>query len=189
MADYTLGHQVSGSLLSDVDADLRLGGLDDINVDSKVSGKLDSDINAKADAKVDGKLAATVRSDSDMHTDSKVVTDSRVASSVDLAPVAVDSCIRVELGSMPATEVHTPWEQRLGLSVLGVELFAWVLAGQTTTTLRPLPKLPQLIGSVEQVRVGHNPTHHPRNHDRPGRHDRPEAAERTSSGGLSIRLG
>jgi hypothetical protein len=182
-----LGQQISGSLLSDVDADLRLGGLDDINVDTKVSGRLDSDIAAKADAKVDGKLAARVTSDSDVRTDSKVVTDSRVASSVDLAPVAVDSCVRVELGALPPTEIHTPWDQRLGLSILGVELFAWVLSGQTTTTLRPGRSAAQLVGTVEHAREGHGPEPHPRHpagHGPGGHAHRPRG-----TGGLSIRLG
>lgn len=191
MADYTLGHQMSGSLLSDVDADLRLGGLDKIKVDSTVGGKVDSDITAKADAKIDSTSVATVNSDSDVRTNSDVRTDSRVVSSVDLAPVAVDSCIRVELGSLPPTEVHTPWEQRLGLSVLGVELFAWVLSGRTTTTLRPVAKAPQLIGSVEQVGDGHahgehgSGPEHPHGPSRSGGHGPGQA----SSGGLSIRLG
>lgn len=189
MADYTLGQQISGSLLSDVDADLRLGGLDNIDIDSSVSGKLDSDI----DAKVDAKLAGSLTTDSDVRTQSKVVTDSRVASSVDLAPVAVDSCIRVELGSLPATQLHTPWEQRLGLTVFGIELFAWVLSGQTMSTLRPAPTAPRLVGSLEEVRGEHGPGHgtgHGPGHPRPHRGTGPVKPSRGSgSGGLSIRLG
>ena len=201
MADYTLGHQMSGSLLSDVDADLRLGGLDKIKVDSTVGGRVDSDITAKADAKVDATAVATVNSDSDVRTNSDVRTDSRVASSVDLAPVAVESSIRVELGSLPPTEVHTPWEHRLGFSVLGVELFAWVLSGRTTTTLRPVPKAAQLIGSVEQVGDGHGHGEHGSGNGHGehghGEHGHAHGPSRSgshvpgqaSSGGLSIRLG
>lgn len=195
MADYTLGQQISGSLLSDVDADLRLGGLDNIDIDSSVSGKLDSDIDAKVDAKLAGKVTtdSDVRTHSNVVSDGKLVTDSRVASSVDLAPVAVDSCIRVELGALPATQLHTPWEQRLGLSVFGVELFAWVLSGQTTSTLRPAPTAPRLVGSLEQVRGEHGPGHgpgHGSGKPRPYRGAGPvQPAPGSGSGGLSIRLG
>ena len=61
MADYTFGHEVSGSLLSDVDADLRLGGLEDVNVDSTLNGRLDSAITAKSEATVEAALREAAR--------------------------------------------------------------------------------------------------------------------------------
>lgn len=177
MADYTLAQQISGSLLSDVDADVRLGGLDDINIDTNVAGRLDSAVTADATVKTDSKLVSDskVSSDSVVKSDSTVKSDSRIESSVDLAPVAVDSCIRVELGSLPPTQLHTPWHQRLGLSVFGLELFAWTLSGESTTTLRPVPRTPQLIGSVEQAIAG-GPGHghgddHDHGHGHPGEHE------------------
>jgi hypothetical protein len=72
-------------------------------------------------------------------TDSKFVTDStvRTSSAIDLEPVAVDSCVRVELGPLPATELCTPYEQNWSFSLFGVELFSIGLSGTSRTQLRP----------------------------------------------------
>ena len=79
-----------------------------------------------------------------MHTDSTVSSDARITlaplettSSIDLKPVAVDSCVRLELAPPPPTEVCTPYEQRWGWSVLGLELFSLSVSGQTSTHVRP----------------------------------------------------
>ncbi len=191
MATYVFDNRISGSLLSDVDAKVAIEGLDDINVDTTVGGRLDSAVALTSDAKV--------ATDSTVATTSSLeVAPLTTSSSVDLAPVAVDTCIRVELGSLPATEVTTPWEQRLGLSVLGVELFAWVLCGETTTTLRPARRDPVVVGSVER----HGPQcgcgcrgrepRHDRDHDRDHDHDHDDTHRRDERGGaagLEIRLG
>jgi hypothetical protein len=166
VATYVFDQKISGSLLSDVDAKVAIVGLDDIHVDTTVGGRLDTS------------------ADVTLHSDSKVATTSSIdvaplstASSVDLKPVAVDTCVRVELGSLPATELSTPWEQRLGLSILGLEVFAWVLCGESTTTVRPAQRQPLVAGSVESHGRGcscgcHEPD------DRAGDRD-----------GLEIRLG
>lgn len=150
MADYSFDTHLSGSVASDVAADVTLGGLNDIKVDSK----LGSDSKVVATVTSDGKLAteSKVASDSSVSTDSKVAT----TSNVDLAPVAVDSCVRVELGPLPPTQVSTPWEQRFGLSVLGLELVAWTVSGRTATTVMPVTPEPRIIGSIEQGHVGHH---------------------------------
>lgn len=74
-----------------------------------------------------------------LSTDSKVATDStvRTSAAIDLEPVAVDSCVRVELGQLPATELCTPYEQSWTFSLFGVELFSVGLSGTSRTQLRP----------------------------------------------------
>jgi hypothetical protein len=143
MADYDL--QIDDVLSGNVNTDSKVEfvGLDNIKVDTTLGGRVDS--------------AVTLHSDSTVSSDSKVATTSSLdvaplttSSSVDLAPVAVDTCVRVELGSLPATEISTPWEQRLALRVLGVELFSWVLCGESTTTVRPMRRTPVVMGTVEQ---------------------------------------
>jgi hypothetical protein len=163
MADYSFDTHVSGSIASDVAADVTLGGLNDIKVDSK----LGSDSKVVATVTSDGKLAteSKVASDSSVSTDSKVAT----TSNVDLAPVAVDSCVRIE--PLPPTQVSTPWEPRFGLSVLGLELVAWTVSGRTATTVMPAAPEPHVVGSIER---GHVSSH---------RHDEDDHI------GLHVRLG
>jgi len=174
MTEFTFHQDLGGTVNSDVAADITLGGLNDIKVESKLGS--------------DSKVVATVTSDSKLATDSKVKsdssvsTDSRVAttSNVDLAPVAVDTCVRVELGPLPPTRVTTPWEQRFGLSVLGYELVAWTVSGCTATTVAPATPEPRIVGLIEHGDVERREhDHHEHDHDR---HD-------GSGHGLHIRLG
>ena len=64
---------------------------------------------------------------------------------VDVRPVAVDSCVRLELAPPPATEVSTPYEQQWSWSVLGLEVFAVTVRGRTSTHVRPVPGGPVVI--------------------------------------------
>jgi hypothetical protein len=128
MPDYTIDTTVSGgnTFSSDVAADVtaRLTGLDDMRLTLEP-----------------------------MTTSSTATTTSRVdsassldtTSSVDLKPVAVDTCVRLELGPPPATEVCTPYEQTWGWSVLGLELFAVTVRGSATTHIRPEHHNPVVI--------------------------------------------
>lgn len=169
MTEFTFHQDLSGTVNSDVAADVTLGGLNDINVDSKLA----SDSKVVATVTGDGKLAT----DSKVKSDSSVSTDSRVAttSNVDLAPVAVDTCVRVELGPLPPTRFTTPWEQRFGVSILGLEVLAWTVSGCTATTVAPVVPEPVVVGLIEQGQVEHHGHH---DHDHDGGHH-----------GLHIRLG
>jgi hypothetical protein len=162
MADYSFDTHVSGSIASDVAADVTLGGLNDIKVDSK----LGSDSKVVATVTSDGKVTSDskVATESKVASDSSVSTDSKVAttSNVDLAPVAVDSCVRIELGPLPPTQVSTPWEQRFGLSVLGLELVAWTVSGRTATTVMPAAPEPHVMGTIER---GHSHRHDEDDHN------------------------
>jgi len=171
MTEFTFHQDLSGTVNSDVAADVTLGGLNDINVDSKLA----SDSKVLATVTSDGKLAT----DSKVKSDSSVSSDSRVAttSNVDLAPVAVDTCVRVELGPLPPTRFTTPWEQRFGVSVLGYEVLAWTVSGCTATTVAPAIPEPRVVGLIEHGEVEHRDSerHEHRHHD--------------GDDGLHIRLG
>ncbi|WP_426567252.1 hypothetical protein ACPPVT_08745 [Angustibacter sp. McL0619] len=130
MADYSIDTNVSGGLTTD------LAGLDDMKL------TLDGGTTTTLAGGTSVNTKSAVTSESKLHTDSMVVADTKVAlaplqSSVDLRPVAVDSCVRLELAPPPPTEVCTPYEQRWGWSVLGLELFALSVSGQTSTHVRP----------------------------------------------------
>lgn len=127
MADISVSmtDQISGTLISDVD----LKGLDNVKVN------LGGGVKTELAGGTTTTLAGEVKVDSDTHLKVDPLTTS---SKVDLEPVTVDSCVRLELGALPATDVHTPYEQRWALEVLGVELMAFKLSGATTTSVRPV---------------------------------------------------
>jgi len=157
MADYSFDVRNSGAV--DVDSDVHLDGLDDISVDSTVNAT--TALNSESDVTLHSDGTARLTLD-------PVTTTSSIA--MDLEPVAVDSCVRVELAPVAPTMVRSPWEQRIGFSLWGVELAAISWRGQSTTYVEPVPPRPLLVG----------PT-------RSRSHHHPEADD--SAGGVHIRVG
>lgn len=148
MADYTIDTTVFGgnTFSSDVTADVTssLTGLDAMKL--TLAGGTTNTNNGENTLHSDARITlepvtttSTVNTTSSLESSSDVTSNSNVAttSSVDLKPVAVDTCVRLELGPPPATEVCTPYEQTWGWSVLGLELFALTVRGSSTTHIRP----------------------------------------------------
>jgi hypothetical protein len=117
--------QISGSLLQDVD----LKGLDDMKLN------------------VGGGTTTTLAGGAKIDSDTKVTLEPvTTTSTIDLEPVAVDSCVRLELGALPATDVHTPYRQRWAIEILGIELMALKVSGETTTSVRPARRTGTVLG-------------------------------------------
>ena len=142
MADITIDSTVFGgnTFSSDVTADVTstLTGLD--NMELTLAGGTTNTNNGENTVHTDSTVTLEpVTTTSTVDTTSRVdfVSSVDTTSSVDLKPVAVDTCVRLELGPPPATEVCTPYEQTWGWSVLGLELFAITVRGSTTTHIRP----------------------------------------------------
>jgi len=139
MSDYTVDVSNSGT----VGADVTIEGLDNISVASTVTLE---------------PITSTVTLEPLTTTSTVTVeplTSTLTSSSsldVDLEPVAVDSCVRVELAPLPPTQVRTPWEQRIGMSVLGVELVALTWCGETQTHVEPAARRPLVVGTVDEHR-------------------------------------
>ncbi|HTY72214.1 MAG TPA: hypothetical protein VMI11_07275 [Actinomycetes bacterium] len=129
MTTYTFDVNNAGTV--GIDSDVTIEGLDDISVDTKVTLE---PVTTSSTIAVEP-LSSTLTSASTVSS----------TSSVDLEPVTVDSCVRVELAPLPPTRLRTPWEQRIGLSVLGVELLAWTWRGETRSYVEPAPKQPLVV--------------------------------------------
>jgi len=123
---------VTGSVLADVTSELT--GLD--NMKFTVAGGTTTTLAGEN----------TVHSDATL-TLAPVTTTASVGttSSVDLKPVAVDSCVRLELAPPPPTEISTPYETTWSWSVLGLELFALSVSGRSSTHVRPERPAPLVI--------------------------------------------
>ena len=150
MATYSIDTALSGSVGSDVTADVtsQLAGLDDMKLTLAGDNTVHTDSKvalAPVTTTVDStsKLDSTAKLDSTSAVDTTSKIDS--ASVVDLKPVAVDSCVRLELAPPPPTEVSTPYEQQWSWSVLGLEVFAVTVRGRTSTHVRPVPTGPVVI--------------------------------------------
>lgn len=142
MADYTIDTTVFGgnTFSSDVSADVTstLAGLDAMKL--TVAGGTTNTNNGENTVHTDSTVTLEpVTTTSTVNTTSRLDSASSVdtTASLDLKPVAVDTCVRLELGPPPATEVCTPYEQQWSWSLLGLELFAITVRGSTTTHIRP----------------------------------------------------
>jgi hypothetical protein len=144
MADITIDSTVFGGNTFAADVTSTLAGLDDMKL--TLAGGTTNTNNGTNTVHSDATITlepvtttSTVNTTSRLDSSSDVTSTANVAttSSVDLKPVAVDTCVRLELGPPPATEVCTPYEQTWGWSVLGLELFAITVRGSTTTHIRP----------------------------------------------------
>jgi hypothetical protein len=142
MANYSIDTTVYGgnTFSSDVNADVTstLTGLDDMKL--TLAGGTTNTNNGTNTVHSDATITLEpVTTTSTVNTTSSLDSRSSVdtTSSVDLKPVAVDTCVRLELGPPPATEVCTPYEQTWGWSVLGLELFSLTLRGHATAHIRP----------------------------------------------------
>ena len=138
MADITIDSTVFGGNTFAADVTSTLAGLDDMSL--TLAGGTTNTNNGENTVHSDATLTLEpVTTTSTVNTTSSVESSSDVTSSstVDLKPVAVDTCVRLELGPPPATEVCTPYEQTWGWSVLGLELFSLTVRGTLTTHIRP----------------------------------------------------
>lgn len=151
MADYEIDSNVrfdtpiastvafATPVVADVTA--RAAGLEDMNL--TLAGGTTTTVAGEttANVKVDLRPVSTKVTLAPVTTDSTVRSDT----AINLEPVAVDSCVRVEFGPLPATQVCTPYQQRWRLEVLGVEIVALGLEGTSSMNLRPAQSRPSIV--------------------------------------------
>jgi hypothetical protein len=116
-------------------------------------------------------------------------------STLDLKPIALDVCMRTGPASLPATHICSPYQHRIGLTLLGFEVLGLAWSGETQTIVDDRPQRPVVAwGAVTPA----PPTFHvglPAHRPSPGHHRdegglsiRPKHAHDRGEGGLRIRL-
>lgn len=111
-------------------------------------------------------------------TEATVHADSTDHLSVDLKPVALDVCLNASIGKLPEGVIRQPYQQHLGFTWFGVELFGFNVSGETKIVMEDLPKRPLVEWPAQRN------AHH---HDDRGGSD--ASTHPTSSGsGLRIRV-
>ena len=133
----------SGSVIADVTSEL--AGLDDMKL--TLAGGTTTTLAGENTVHSDATLTLAPVSTSSTIDLKPVTTTSSVDSTshVDLLPVAVDSCVRLELAPPPPTEICMPYEQTWSWSLFGLELFAMSISGRSSTHVRPERPDPRVI--------------------------------------------
>jgi hypothetical protein len=96
---------------------------------------------------VNSNLAVTqpivTKSDSTAGVDLKiepVKADVTTNSTVDLKPVAMDSCQTIKLAPLPPIRVEQPYSQHFGITFMGMELWGITVSGKSEMFLHSPPK-------------------------------------------------
>ncbi|WGM40657.1 hypothetical protein [Caulobacter sp. NIBR1757] len=184
-------------------ANLVVQGLDDVKVDGKLAiAPLEVAVDLDTDSKLTLSVPEVIRTS--FTIPDPIRTESR--SHIDLQPVVLDQCLRLSLGPLPPTRICLPNRQRIGLTVLGVEVFGLTLDGEAQVTVgepparthvvsadphRHLPTRHAIGGQGERRDARHQTIDYSQaDHHHRDRHDHDDRATvRPEGGGLRIRLG
>lgn len=100
-----------------------------------------------------------------------VVTDNRNRMELDVKPVVMDLCLKLDIGKVPPTRIRQPYNLHFGFTWLGLELLGFNFYGESQTIVEANDPGPKVVGGgYEQLSP------------------RPRHAK-AESGGLRIRLG
>ncbi|MDZ4701628.1 MAG: hypothetical protein SH809_18090 [Rhodothermales bacterium] len=64
---------------------------------------------------------------------------------IDVKPVALDQCLRIRLDPVPTTCIHQPYQQHIGFSVFGVEVFGIDVQGEARSIIEGMDRKPHVL--------------------------------------------
>jgi hypothetical protein len=70
---------------------------------------------------------------------------------VDIKPLVLDQCLNIRLSPLPPTCIRLPYQQHIGLTLFGVEVIGFNLAGEAQVLVSDLPSKPQIAWGGEQA--------------------------------------
>jgi len=168
------------------DVDVNLDNIKlDITSDSFINATMnsDSDIDVKSDSniKIDTSnirteliLPQPFRTESHFAITEPIVTESNSNIGLDIRPLVMDFCFKFEFGDPPATCIRQPYQHHFGITLFGIEVLGFNLAGESRILIDEVQKRPQVAWEGEPAH-GHRP--------------RPGPGPEPGPGGLHIRLG
>lgn len=164
----------NGPITVDSDSTVAVNGLDKIGLTAKIEP-----LAIEQTLKIPDPIVTKSSSDSksEITTKSDVASDSKNAIAVDLKPVVLDVCSTTST-KLPQGEIIQPFHLHFGVTMFGMEMLGFNLAGEQRTVLKKLPKKPAVEWPAQ--RNAHAPPH---------AHDvSPTPASAGRPGGLRIRI-
>jgi hypothetical protein len=128
----------NGPITVDSDSTVAVNGLDNIGLTAKVEP-----LAIESTIRIPDPIVTKSSSDSkaDITTKSDVASDSKNAIAVDLKPVVLDVCSTTST-KLPQGEIVQPFHLHFGVTMFGMEMLGFNLAGEQRTILKKLPKRP-----------------------------------------------
>ena len=164
----------NGPITVDSDSTVALNGLDKIGLTARIDP-----LAIEQTIRIPDPIVTRTSSDSksDITTKSDVASDSKNAILVDLKPVVLDVCSTTST-KLPQGEIIQPFHLHFGVTMFGMEMLGFNLAGEQRTVMKKLPKKPAVEWPAQ-----HNISTPPR---APG--TAPTSATAGRAGGLRIRI-
>ena len=164
----------NGPITVDSDSTVAVNGLDKIGLTAKIEP-----LAIETTIKIPDPIVTKSSSDSksDITTKSDVASDSKNAIAVDLKPVVLDVCSTTST-KLPQGEIVQPFHLHFGVTMFGMEMLGFNLAGEQRTVMKKLPRKPAVEWPAQ--RNAHTP---PRAPD-----VAPASATAGRAGGLRIRI-
>jgi hypothetical protein len=134
----------NGPITVDSDSTVAVNGLDNIGLNARIEPlAIESTIKVPDPivTKSSSDTKADITTTSAITTKSDVASDSKNAIAVDLKPVVLDVCSTTST-KLPQGEIIQPFHLHFGVTMFGMEMLGFNLAGEQRTVLKKLPKKP-----------------------------------------------
>ncbi len=157
----------------------------DSNIDADIDSDTKTDIKSESyiDIDLDGSnlrtelvLPQPFRTESNFAITEPIVMENRSDIGLDVRPMVMDFCFKFEFGDLPSTCIRQPYQHHFGITLFGIEILGFNLAGESRVLIEDVVKKPQVVWGGG----GHD-------EGRPSK--RRPARQAESDSGLSIRLG
>lgn len=154
--------------------EITINGLEDINVDFELSvpDPIVTQSTANANITTNNGLTLSVPEPIRLETDASL--DSTSGINLDIQPLTLDVCMKMEFGKLPPTCIRQPYKHHFGITLFGVEMIGFNFVGESRTVIEDVQAAPHVVWGGEQA------VHH--HHDHGHHHAKPD------DGGLRIRL-
>jgi hypothetical protein len=131
-----------------IDSTVDIVGLDDINVRSELVLPQPFKTESK------GELTFPKPIRTEMAVTEPIVSQNTSHVGLDIKPLTVDLCARLEIDSLPPTCIRQPYHHHYGITLFGIEIWGFDVEGESRTIIDDLPQRPQVVWGPEQVRNG-----------------------------------
>jgi len=171
-------------------SELTINGLDDINVELSIPDPIitQSTLTSTSSLTTTNGLTLSIPEPIELNTDSTINSTSTINSDssinsqsgilLDVRPLVMDLCAKIEFGKLPTTCIRQPYKHHFGVTLFGTEILGFNFVGESRIVIEDVQPAPHVVWGGEEA------VHHPHQHKGSGhQHAQPEAD------GLRIRLG
>lgn len=160
---------------SSIDADIESKTNADVKTDLKSDSNIDIDLDGSK-LRTELVLPQPFRTESNFAITEPIVMENRSDIGLDVRPLVMDFCFKFEFGDLPSTCIRQPYQHHFGITLFGIEILGFNLAGESRVLIEDVVKKPQVVWGGEGHSQGHPSKKRP-------------ARRAESDSGLSIRLG